>query len=263
MAVQIGHAGSDENGGISGGKAGDQKQHGTPDHTGEVYMRDWWLHSLGWRVFRCKDPKKADMIAQDMEWACDNPNIGYDQSQNQTLFYAAEKVDFDCRKVCIPCETDCARLVRVCVLYAGIPVSDFYTGIEAQALMATGQFEELTETKYTTSSDYLKRGDILVTRRTGHTCVVLTNGSKAVEVAPVLKIADAERFNKDIAGTYQIITDLYLRTSPLTGTAICVMKQGKTCRNYGYYSDRNGTKWFLVIYGNKKGFCSSKYLKKV
>ena len=78
MAVIVGSARIDENGNISGGKAGDQ--------TGkEVCTENWYLHSQGWRVFRAKDPAKAEMIAQDMQWACDNPKIGYDQDQNLTL----------------------------------------------------------------------------------------------------------------------------------------------------------------------------------
>ena len=46
-------------------------------------------------------------------------------------------------------------------------------------MLATGQFVELTGKKYTDSSDYLRRGDVLVTRTQGHTVVVLSNGSKA------------------------------------------------------------------------------------
>ena len=65
MAVKVGSARSDENKSAHGGKAGDQ--------TGrEVSTQNWYLHSKGWRVFRAKDPAKAEKIAQDMQWACDN-----------------------------------------------------------------------------------------------------------------------------------------------------------------------------------------------
>ena len=253
MAVIIGHAGSDENGQISGGQAGDQRQKNTPDYGGECYMREWWLHNLGWRVFRCKDAKKADMIAQDMEWACNNPNIGYDQGQNQTLLYAAAKVDYNCSKVTTPCETDCARLVRVCVLYAGIAVSDFYTGIEAKALMATGEFEELTEAKYTTSSEYLKRGDILVTKTTGHTCVVLTNGSG---------VASTKLYDKDLAGEYTVTTALNMRSGAGTEHKVVeILKKDETVICRGFYEIVNGTKWLFIEHGSKTGCVNSKYLK--
>lgn len=264
MAVMIGSARIDERGDISGGSAGDQ--------TGkEVCAENWYLHPKGWVVLRAKDPAVAEKIAQDMQWACDNQNIGYDQDQRDTLYSAAKKVGFNCSKVTTKCETDCSALVRVCVNYAGITVGDFYTGNEVAVLMKTGQFEELTAKKYTESSSYLQRGDILVTKSTYHTAVVLSNGSKVpvepeqpVEPEkPAQKVAYAESKDPAIAGSYRIITDLYLRTAPVDGEIILVMKKDKTCRNYGYYTEVKGVKWFLVSYSNKSGFCSSKYLKKV
>ena len=111
-----------------------------------------------------------------MEWACANDMIGYDQYQNQTLYNVAKPLGFNCSLVQTPCETDCARLVRVCVLYAGIPVNDFYTGNEAETLLATGAFEEVN----IALPGGLKRGDILVTKTKGHTVVALTNGDGTV-----------------------------------------------------------------------------------
>ena len=259
MAVIIGSARGDERGGATGGAAGDQ--------TGrEVATENWYLHSKGWRVFRAKDPAVAEKIAQDMQWACDNPLIGYDQDQRDTLYAAAKKVGFNCSKVDVKCECDCSALVRVCVNYAGIPLGDIYTGNEGAALLKTGQFEELTAKKYTESSNYLKRGDILVTKTTGHTVIVLTNGSKIEPdkpAEPAYKLAYAESKDAALAGSYEVKTDLYLRTAPVDGEIILIMKKGKHCRNYGYFTEVKGTKWFLVTYSNKNGFCSSKYLKKV
>ena len=69
MAVKIGSARIDENGHAKGGRAGDQ--------TGkEVSTQSWYLHKKGWRVFRAKNPGIAEKIAQDMQWACNNKNIG-------------------------------------------------------------------------------------------------------------------------------------------------------------------------------------------
>ncbi len=68
MAVKIGSARIDENKHAKGGKAGDQ--------TGvEVSTQNWYKHSKGWRVFRAKNPALADLIADDMEYACLNPSI--------------------------------------------------------------------------------------------------------------------------------------------------------------------------------------------
>ena len=44
-------------------------------------------------------------------------------------------------------------------------------------LMKTGAFVELKESKYTTKPDYLGYGDILVTKTSGHTVVVISDGA--------------------------------------------------------------------------------------
>lgn len=167
--VYIGSARIDERGRASGGQAGDQ--------TGkEVSTQNWYDHSKGWIVLRPKDGAKAQKIAKGMRSACDNPNIGYDQTNNQSLWNLVKDKGFDPAKADKPCETDCARLVRVCCAYAGIMADDFYTATEATVLMRTGEFIKLTDSKYTDAPDYLGAGDILVTRSKGHTVVVLSNG---------------------------------------------------------------------------------------
>ncbi len=172
MSVKIGSARIDENGKARGGKAGDQ--------TGrEVGTQSWYKHAKGWRVFRAKDPAVAAKIAQDMQWACDNSHIGYDQGQRLTLYDVSKPLGFNCRRVEKNCETDCSALVRVCCAYAGISLPNFRTPTEPAALLDSGAFVELKGSKYTDSDKYLKRGDILVTRTQGHTVVVLSNGSKA------------------------------------------------------------------------------------
>ena len=102
------------------------------------------------------------------------------QYQRNTLYKAAEPFGFDVAKVTTPVETDCSALVRVCCAYAGITSlpSDFRTGNMPTNLNKTGAFVELTGDKYQAQSQYLGRGDILVTKTSGHTVVVLTNGSK-------------------------------------------------------------------------------------
>ena len=173
MAVKVGSARIDENGKAHGGKAGDQ--------TGkEVSTQNWYLHSKGWRVYRAKNPSVAEKIARCMEMACKNSKIGYDQDSRNTLYKEAEPFGFDVSKVTKPCETDCSALVRVCIAYAGstsLP-SGFRTGNMPSNLAKTGAFTELTGSKYQSQSTYLGRGDILVTKSSGHTVVVLTNGSK-------------------------------------------------------------------------------------
>lgn len=169
MAVKIGSARIDENGKAHGGAAGDQ--------TGkEVSTQNWY--SRNWRVFRAKDEAKAKLIAKAMQAACDNSNIGYDQYQRNTLYNQVKPYGYDPAKATKKCETDCSALVRVCCAYAGIIMSDFNTSSEPSRLMDSGEFVELTGSKYTGRSDYLGVGDILCTKTKGHTVVVLTNGSK-------------------------------------------------------------------------------------
>ena len=48
------------------------------------------------------------------------------------------------------------------------------------ALQATGHFEVLRDAKYCSSSEFLMRGDILVTKTKGHTVVVLDNGDNVL-----------------------------------------------------------------------------------
>lgn len=171
--VMIGSARIDENGNAHGGKAGDQK------NGREVSTQEWYKHSKGWRVFRCKDPAKAEIIAKTMEWACESDLIGYDQYQRNTLYNELKLYAFEKYYLSKAVETDCSALVRVCLAFAGIDVpADFYTGGMAKQMLATGEIVEMPGSKYTDKPEYLGRGDILVTKTKGHTVVVLTNGEK-------------------------------------------------------------------------------------
>ena len=172
MTVKIGHAYSDENKSAKGGVSGDQTGN-------EVKIQNWYNRSKGWSaVFRPKDSTVAEKIATAMEQACANNKIGYDQSQRTTLYARAKEKNWDLSKIVSSCECDCSSLVAVCVNAAGIAVSkDMYTGNQKAVLMATGQFEQLTDSQHLTYDKYLKRGDILL--GTGHTAVVLSNGDYA------------------------------------------------------------------------------------
>lgn len=167
--VIIGSARIDENGKAYGGKAGDQ--------TGsEVCIQEYYDHPKVWRTIRAIDPVARENIAMNMEWACANDNIGYDQNENTSLYKVVKPLNYNCSKVTTKCEADCGRLVRVCVLYAGIPVEDFYTGDEVEKLLATKAFKEVK----VKLPEGLLRGDILVTKTKGHTVVALTNGDGSV-----------------------------------------------------------------------------------
>lgn len=277
MAVRIGHASISENGnaGWDGkAKAGDQ--------TGkEVCTRDWY--NKPWTaVIRPNDAAVAEKIAKAAEQGAANNNIGYDQSQRTTLYTQAKACGWDLSKIKTACETDCSAFVAVCVNAAGIAVSkDIYTGNELSALKNTGKFTVYTSSAYVGSSDQLKRGDILL--GSGHTAIVLSNGSKvggasqpstpapAAPAAPATKVTAkdyAEKKDSKLAGTYQATTDCHLRTGAGTGKAsLFIIPSGTKVKNYGYYSTVSGTKWLYIQFALKNvtytGFTSEKCLKKV
>ena len=186
MAIRIGHASIDENGKITGGTSGDQNGK-------EVCTRNWY--SNGWEFLaRPKSAAVAEKMALACEAGCANANIGYDQSQRNTLNTQAKKVDYDLSKITTPCETDCSAFVSVCVLAAGVKL-DYVGNLPTTrtlktVLSKTGVFDIYTDSKYLTGTDYLRRGDILC-KAGKHTVMVLDSGPNGVEMGewklPILK----------------------------------------------------------------------------
>lgn len=166
MSVMIGHSSKDENGNLVNGKAGDQNN--------EVTTRSFYMHSKGWYVLRPVNDITAELIAQTMEKACANNNIGYDQNQRMTLYDTVKALNFlvDLKDLNTKVECDCSSLVRVCLAYAGIHVANFTTANEKVVLFATNQFVEVPCNK---DGSNLRRGDILISCVKGHTAVVLSN----------------------------------------------------------------------------------------
>ena len=176
--VRVGSARIDENGKVSGGVPGDQ--------TGmEVAIEPWYLHKQGWVIIRAKDSQIAEKIAADMEMACKNDLIGYDQSTSWDLYDKVRQYGWDCSRLKVAAETDCSSLVRTCVAYAtGKNIPWFSTLNQVIVLSDTGYFDIITDAKYTCSPDYVRRGDILCTRTQGHTVVVLDNGKAGQTTTP-------------------------------------------------------------------------------
>ena len=164
MAVIIGSARHDEHGNCySSGKAGDQ--------TGqEVSTQNFYNHSKGWHVLRAKDDRVAEKLAEAMKIACDNKNIGYDQSER----YGVIKHGINTK---VKTECDCSSLVRACIIYAsGKDVGDFNTSNERSVILKSGLFKDVGSYK---QGDTLYNGDILVTRTKGHTVIVVSGAKKS------------------------------------------------------------------------------------
>lgn len=160
--IKFGSARIDENGKATGGKAGDQ--------TGkEVSEQDFYMHTKGWLCFRPKSVSVANALALAMHEACENNNIGYDQSNRQIMTMLKKYGSMD--KIKEKTETDCSNLVRGCIYQAtGIDVGNFNTSTEPAALRKSGLFDEV-EIK---SEKDVYNGDVLVTKTKGHTVIAVS-----------------------------------------------------------------------------------------
>lgn len=170
MKVIIGSARIDENGKISGGEAGDQKQISAPDYVGEVSMQDFYVHSKWWIILRAKDANIALRLTSSMITACNNANLGYDQNERLGIikYGTASTVKTEC---------DCSSLVRQCVIEAsGKDAGNFNTESEVKLLMNTGLFDQITYASGMT----LYTGDILVTKTKGHTAIVTEGAERKI-----------------------------------------------------------------------------------
>lgn len=261
MAIKVGSARIDENGKISGGIAGDQ--------TGkEVSTQDFYLHSKGWYLIRPKSVEDANKLASAMQAACENDNIGYDQSERLGIITQIKKYG-SMFKIPVKTEADCGTLVRGCCIEAGFDPGNFTTAEEAVALSRTGKFEGKVAV---TSSTILYNGDILVTKTKGHTVIVVSGNprkkkgdlSSSVSCEQKKEPEKAKAFDKSIAGRYRVKEALNLRLGAgKTKTSVVIMKQGETIICYGYYTLSNNERWYLVQYGRQTGYCSSNYLERI
>lgn len=165
--VKVGSARIDENGNISGGRAGDQTKR-------EVATEPYYNHPKGWYMLRAKDTEAAKKIGQAMCEGCSNDNIGYSQSDRYGVITNL-KVYGRIAKIAVKTNADCSSLVRACCIQAGINVGDFNTASEVAVLERTGAFNKAVAV---TPSTKLQVGDILVTRSKGHTVIVTESDYK-------------------------------------------------------------------------------------
>jgi len=168
----VGSARIDENGKISGGKVGDQNGR-------EVSTEKYYVHKQGWYVLRPKSVAVANIIAKAMLDACNNDNIGYDQSNRDDVITQQKKYG-SLAKIAVLTESDCSSLARACCIEAGVSAGNFNTSNQATVLESTGAFEKRVAV---TSSTTLYNGDILVTKTKGHTVVVVSGNPRSGSTA--------------------------------------------------------------------------------
>ncbi len=184
--IKVGSARIDENGNISGGRAGDQTKR-------EVATEPYYSHPKGWYMLRAKDTEVAKKIAQAMREGCSNDNIGYSQSDRYGVITNL-KVYGRIAKIAVKTNADCSSLVRACCIQAGISAGDFNTSSEVSVLEKTGAFNKAVAVTLNTK---LQEGDILVTRTKGHT-VIVTESDYKPETQPKPKPQTAGKAKKSV-----------------------------------------------------------------
>ena len=172
--IKIGHASMSESG-TAIGVAGDS--------TGkEVYIVSKYTAAniSPYVVLRPKTSVLASKSVTACIAGCNNNNIGYSQNTRNTLYTYAKAVGYDLSQVSVKCNTDCSAFMTVCALAGGAGITYGTnaptTGTMKDVFVASGDYTALTDSKYTTKTDYLQAGDILVSSAKGHTVMVLENG---------------------------------------------------------------------------------------
>lgn len=178
IITKIGHASISEQGSING-VAGDSTGN-------EVCMVENYNISRiqPYIVLRPKTTALANASIVACKAGCNNNHIGYSQNSRNTLNTYAKAAEYDLSKVLINCNTDCSAFMTVCAIAGGAKI-EYGSNAPTTTTMRTrfkqsGYYTVLTGTKYTTQTDYLKPGDILV-REGHHTIMVLENGSAIID----------------------------------------------------------------------------------
>lgn len=157
MSVLCGWASIGENGKVTGGAAGDQT--GKEVKTGPYYQ---FGQS---QLIRWKKTAHRKLYVKIIKWFCDSPLVGYNQNQRTTLYTALEKVGWDYTKLKTKVNCDCSELVVCainCVVKKAVMPSTTTTSTLEKNAKATGLFQTTkTESKYLSTDDWLRRGDII------------------------------------------------------------------------------------------------------
>lgn len=173
MTIICAWAAWDENHHARGGAAGDQTG-------GEVHTGPWWYFGQNC-VLRPRNNAIADRIADVMEKAAKNNNIGYDQSNRLSFYEALKAAHWDPSKITRKVETDCSAMTAAAINAAGVKISpNAWTGNLWECVKPSGKFERLTGTEYTHTDANLKRGDIIL-NEAEHVIVALEDGANMRE----------------------------------------------------------------------------------
>lgn len=196
MGILIGHASISEKGTAEGAKG---------DSTGrEVCTRTWYVYSGGWDYIAVHpDTAVREKHAKAVEDVCENDCVGYGQSDRNSAYAEAKKVNFVIKNIKTKCNTDCSALQNLAAVVSGAKgvtygSNGWTTSTMLKALIAAGYiiiakstsitgYSGLTAAEkkkviaagaYLLSAEYCVRGAIYV-KAGSHTVAGLNNGSKA------------------------------------------------------------------------------------
>lgn len=137
-------------------------------------------HKLGWVVIRAKDHAIRNTLARAMRICCQNPHLYYNQARRTEINQRGINANYKTAG-------DCSSTVRACIQYAGYNVPNFNTETELSTLLGTGHFE-----KVNFDEKNLRNGDILVTKKKGHT-VIVTSGAETSLEKPLVAVPTVRR----------------------------------------------------------------------
>lgn len=232
--MRIAHARINEIGRVTGGLPGDQTGHEV--ETTAYFEFEWTT------VFRY--PSLAERIATYAQQICNNNHIGYGQGDRYTMWQLAKANGWRFDKINQNCATDCSQMVATICQACGLPVSTYmYTGSETGELQKAG----FSVMPYTGSAS-LKRGDILLTTKRGHTAVVLDSGSGG----------GYDHTPKWVGEVYGIQT-LPVRTEPREGASLLPEWRYLGLGNLFDVCDTSGSWLYIRIAGQYYGWIPMLY----
>lgn len=171
MAYLVSNCGKDENGGIRGGRAGDQ--------TGKEYwITTWWDYGQD-KTARHPDARVRETIARLAIDAARNDRIGYDQDERTTFWARLKAAGYEPSRITVPCEADCSSSTAAIVKAAGYLLGDAKLKAVSEWMWTGNEREQLTRAGFTIITSGVKNpatlmaGDIQF-NDWGHTNVFVT-----------------------------------------------------------------------------------------
>ena len=184
-AVRMGHASISENNSINGIKGDSTKK--------EVCVRKWYNKPWDY-VAIYPDAAVRERHAVACEAGCANNNIGYGQSNRNTLNAEAKKVGYDLSKITTPCNTDCSAFMNVCAVASGAPDvtygSNGWTTSTMKSHLQKAGYKIVTDPTLVSSAEYCVRGAIYV-KASAHTACGLDNGPRYQKMLAAADVVDA------------------------------------------------------------------------